>query len=160
MPIGSFCEPDSDPGARLSRMSKAFLPEDTGAASAPLVPPRAARTVAITPAGHRRLHEERRTADPARAAALDRILATVEVVTPRLIDGAAGFGCTITVEDEAGARRTYTLVGPDEVDAPAGHITAESPVGRALLGRREGDVVELPPRRQEVTVVAVGLAEA
>src|SRR5689334_457544 len=125
-------------------MSKAFLPEDTGAAAAPLVPPRPARVVPITPAGRRRLEDERAEllaaggdAAAARVAALDRILATVEVVTPqRQPGGGAGFGCAVEIEDERGVRKTYVLVGPDEVDAAAGRITAESPVGRALLGRR------------------------
>jgi transcription elongation factor GreB len=55
------------------------------------------------------------------------------------------FGAWVTVEDEQGERQRYQLVGPDEFDAAAGRISVDSPVGRALMGRRLGD--EVPVRR-------------
>jgi transcription elongation factor GreB len=72
-------------------------------------------------------------------------------------DGRAFFGAWVTVEDEEGAERTYRLVGPDEFDVARGHISVEAPLGRALLGRREGDKarVERPAGRASLTVVAV-----
>lgn len=144
-------------------MSKAFLPEDTGAEEEILLPPRPSEPLPITPAGHARLTSERARLVPGdegsrtRSAMLDRILATVRVVTPALLEGGAGFGCEVTVEDEAGVERTYTLVGPDEVDPQHGRISAESPLGRRLLGRREGEVVEIERagRTDELTIVAV-----
>lgn len=130
-------------------MSKAFVREDTAVPDEPLLPARPAEPQPITPDGHARLRAERAALAPGdeatrtRALLLDRILATVEVIPPARLDGGAGFGCSITVEDERGARKTYVLVGPDEVDAAAGRITAESPIGRKLLRAREGDVVEI-----------------
>jgi transcription elongation factor GreB len=61
------------------------------------------------------------------------------------------------VEDEEGKRRSYRLVGPDEFEAGAGLISVEAPLGRALLGRREGDevVVMRPAGRLLVTVMKV-----
>src|SRR6056297_4366834 len=41
------------------------------------------------------------------------------------------FGCTVDVEDEDGKKKTYQLVGEDEVDAKQGQISMKSPVGRA-----------------------------
>src|SRR5574340_1190677 len=50
-------------------------------------------------------------------------------------DGRAFFGAWVTVEQEDGAERTYRLVGPDELDVAAGHISVEAPLGRAQIGR-------------------------
>jgi transcription elongation factor GreB len=146
-------------------MSKAFMPEDTGAEEGPLLPARPAEPQPITPAGHRRLMDERASIVPGdeatrtRALILDRILASVHVVEPALLDGGAGFGCEVTVEGDDGAERTYTLVGPDEVDPKAGRISSASPLGRGLLGRREGETIELERggRVDELTIVAVAV---
>ena len=71
--------------------------------------------------------------------------------------GRAFFGAWVTVEGEDGEERTYRLVGPDEPDVPAGLISVESPLGRALLGKREGDTVVLarPAGRTELTIVEI-----
>ncbi|HSN89718.1 MAG TPA: transcription elongation factor GreB [Anaeromyxobacteraceae bacterium] len=71
--------------------------------------------------------------------------------------GRAYFGAWVTVEREDGAERTYRLVGPDELDVARGLISVEAPLGRALLGRREGDtvVVQRPAGPAELTVVEV-----
>jgi transcription elongation factor GreB len=69
------------------------------------------------------------------------------------------FGATVTVEDEHGARTTYQIVGGDELDASLGpgRISYEAPLGRALLGKREGDpvVVRRPAGDVELTIVKV-----
>src|SRR5512133_2949583 len=80
------------------------------------------------------------------------------VVAPRPHPGGrAFFGAWVTVEGEDGAERTYRLVGPDEFDVARGLLSVEAPLGRALLGRREGDVVVVhrPAGAVDVTVVAV-----
>lgn len=53
------------------------------------------------------------------------------------------FGAWVSLEDEEGGHQRYQLVGPDEFDASAGRISVDSPVGRALLGRRLGDEVHV-----------------
>ncbi len=76
-------------------------------------------------------------------------------------DGRAFFGAWVTVEQEDGSERTYRLVGPDEFDVARGLISVDAPLGRALLGRREGDVavVTRPVGSAELTVVAVSWTE-
>jgi transcription elongation GreA/GreB family factor len=144
-------------------VSKAFMPDDAAVPEAPLVPARPSRVLPITPAGHARLVAERAALGAAspRAAALDRVLASVEVVAPALLDGGAGFGCQVTVEDEHGAKKVYALVGPDEVDAAHGQISADSPIGRAILRGVPGDVVHVPRggRQRELTIVGVRVAD-
>jgi transcription elongation factor GreB len=71
--------------------------------------------------------------------------------------GRAFFGAWVTIEDEDGEERTYRLVGADEFDVAAGLLSVDAPLGRALLGKGEGDVVTVqkPGGAAEVTVVAV-----
>jgi transcription elongation factor GreA len=69
------------------------------------------------------------------------------------------FGSTVTLEDmETGDQKTYTLLGPDEADHTKGTISIESPVGRAMLGKQEGDEisVQIPRGRVDYEIVSVG----
>jgi transcription elongation factor GreB len=54
------------------------------------------------------------------------------------------FGATVTYANESGQERTVTIVGIDEAEPLEGRISWVSPVARALLKSREGDVVSLP----------------
>ena len=51
------------------------------------------------------------------------------------------FGATVTVADEDGKEKTYQIVGEDEVDATNGKISMQSPLGKAILERKVGDIV-------------------
>jgi transcription elongation factor GreA len=57
-------------------------------------------------------------------------------------------------DEETGREATWTLVGPTEADLSAGRLSAESPVAKALIGRRAGDEFEVQTprgvRRQRV----------
>lgn len=55
------------------------------------------------------------------------------------------FGAWVRLENEEGDEVVYRVVGPDESDAVRGFISIDSPMGKALLGRCEGD--EFPVRR-------------
>ena len=84
------------------------------------------------------------------------------VVDPRPHpSGRAYFGAWVTVEQDDGEERRYRLVGPDEFDVDAGRISVDAPLGRALLGKRVGDVavVQRPAGRVEVTVVEISWEE-
>lgn len=58
--------------------------------------------------------------------------------------GAIYFGAWIVVEDDDGNSMRYRIVGPDETDAKTGLISIDSPLARAALRKRAGDVVEAP----------------
>lgn len=51
-------------------------------------------------------------------------------------------GCHVTVQEEGFDPETYYLVGAKEADPPNGKISNESPIGKALMDHRVGDVVE------------------
>jgi len=92
---------------------------------------------------------------------LSTLLDDLTVVEPRPHpSGRAYFGAWVTVEADDGEERVYRLVGPDETDAAAGAISVDAPLGRALLGRAEGDVarVQRPAGAVEVTVLQVAWA--
>jgi len=50
-------------------------------------------------------------------------------------------GARVTVQEEDFPEETYYLVGAKEADPRNGKISNDSPIGRALMGKREGDVV-------------------
>ncbi|SHL37260.1 Transcription elongation factor, GreA/GreB family [Roseovarius marisflavi] len=54
------------------------------------------------------------------------------------------FGATVTVADEEGRQASYTIVGEDESDPEKRLISAFSPLARALIEARVGDIVEWP----------------
>jgi transcription elongation factor GreB len=72
------------------------------------------------------------------------------------------FGATVTYVEEAGDERTVTILGIDEADSLKGEVTWISPIARALLKAREGDVVKLvtPVGAQEIEVLRVQYPKA
>jgi transcription elongation factor GreB len=104
--------------------------------------------------GKRRLREIDR-----RIRFLQQRLDTCTVVVPADQKDVARiyFGATVTVQDEEGNRTTYQLVGPDEIDATGGRISVDSPVGRALIGKRlEEEVSVVRPRGETLwTIVEI-----
>lgn len=68
------------------------------------------------------------------------------------------FGAWVRLENEDGDEVIYRVVGPDETDAAKGHISLDSPMGKALLGRREGDEIHVrrPAGEAIFTVLEVG----
>ncbi len=97
----------------------------------------------------------------ARIHRLQKQLESYEVVDPttRPRTDRAFFGATVTVEDEEGNETTYQIVGGDELDDSLGEgrISYEAPLGKALLGKREGDSVRVsrPAGEMELTVIKV-----
>ena len=65
-------------------------------------------------------------------------------VTTLAASGRVVFGATLDLEDQdSGVRVTYQLVGDDEADIKSGLLSFSSPIARALIGKSEGDVVDV-----------------
>ncbi len=63
---------------------------------------------------------------------------------PGEVDGRVIFGCKVVLEDlETGVVSSYRLVGPYEADVTEGTISVTSPIGKALIGRGEGDEIKV-----------------
>jgi transcription elongation factor GreA len=75
---------------------------------------------------------------------LEAILSRAEVIDPAKLSGAIKFGATVTLSDEeTGDERTYQIVGEAEANLEAGLLNIRSPLARALIGKEEGDSVEV-----------------
>lgn len=70
-----------------------------------------------------------------------RLASAVVVAGERAELDQVRFGARVTVVDEDGVERSYVIVGPDESNPEAGYLSFQSPVGRALMKKRVGDVV-------------------
>lgn len=72
------------------------------------------------------------------------------------------FGATVRYASGQGAERSVTIVGIDEADSSAGRVSWVSPIARALLKAREGDMVELktPAGIETIEVVAIAYPDA
>ncbi|HEY2373872.1 MAG TPA: transcription elongation factor GreA [Gaiellaceae bacterium] len=78
----------------------------------------------------------------ARIAQLDQRLAETEIAVADHDNGVIDLGERVRLRNlDTGRRIEYQVVGTLEADLPSGRISAVSPLGRALLGRRRGDVV-------------------
>jgi transcription elongation factor GreB len=90
---------------------------------------------------------------------LTKRLEIAEVADPSLHHGRdqVFFGATVTYVDEQGQERTVTIMGIDEADSLQGQVSWVSPIARALLKSREGDVLNLmtPQGSQEIEVLRV-----
>lgn len=108
--------------------------------------------------GKKRLREIDR-----RVRYLQKLLGDATVVDPvkRQEGDKAFFGCWVTIEDEDGEQASYQLVGPDEFDPKARRVSIDSPLGRALLGKRVDDevLVRRPKGEMEVVIVRVDATE-
>lgn len=89
--------------------------------------------------GKKRLREIDR-----RLAFLTRRIDDAEIVDPlKIKSDKVQFGATVTIADEDGKKKTYTIVGIDEVDTTRSWISWISPIGRALLGKKVGDYINV-----------------
>ena len=81
----------------------------------------------------------------ARIEELEKILKNAEVVVEEDVDvNAINIGCTVRLKDiEFDEEMTYKIVGYTEADVLGNKISNESPVGKALLGRKTGEIVEV-----------------
>jgi transcription elongation factor GreB len=103
--------------------------------------------------GKRRLREIDR-----RMHFLTRRLEKAVIVEPRKDSaGKIFFGATVEIEDEDCVKATYQIVGEDEIDLDLGRISWRSPLGRALLGKKEDDTIVFrkPSGEIELTILAV-----
>lgn len=92
---------------------------------------------------------------------LTKRIESLEVVDPvkqgDIANGRVLFGATVTVEDDEGEEKIYSIVGIDEYDGGKGKVSWVSPIGKALLGRSEGDLVSFvtPGGVSELEIVKV-----
>lgn len=95
-----------------------------------------------------------------RIAEIESKLATAQIIdvaqAGAQANGRVIFGATLDLADEdSGDEFTYQIVGEDEADIKSGRLSFASPIARALIGKTEGDVVEVtvPAGRRTLEIV-------
>jgi transcription elongation factor GreA len=90
---------------------------------------------------------------------LEGLISRADVIEPSKMSGSTiRFGATVDLIDEdTEAKRTYQIVGESEADINAGRLNLRSPLARALIGKEEGDSVEVaaPGGARSYEVVSV-----
>ncbi len=75
---------------------------------------------------------------------LEGALGLAEVIDPKTLSGPIKFGATVTVVDEdTDEEKTWQIVGEHEASVEKGLLNIKSPIARALIGKEEGDSVEV-----------------
>jgi len=93
--------------------------------------------------------KERQSLCEGRIKYLESMVASAEVIDVLKLrqDGRVVFGTTVLLENEEGTERRWRIIGETEADTKKGSVSYKSPLGRALIGREEGD---------EVTIITPG----
>lgn len=89
--------------------------------------------------------KEQQSLNEGRIQELESLLALADVIDVSKITGSTvKFGATVKMVDEdTDEEKTYQIVGDSEADASAGRISISSPIARALIGKEEGDSIEV-----------------
>ena len=75
---------------------------------------------------------------------LEGVIGLADVIDPKKMSGAIKFGATVTLVDEdTDEEKTWQIVGEHEADIEKGLLNVKSPIARALIGKDEGDSVEV-----------------
>jgi transcription elongation factor GreA len=75
---------------------------------------------------------------------LESVISLADIIDPTKLSGAIKFGATVTVVDEdTDEEKKWQIVGEYEADIEKGLLNVKSPIARALIGKEEGDSVEV-----------------
>src|SRR5207245_349804 len=93
----------------------------------------------------------------ARVKELEAIVKNHVLIEARPANGVVGMGSTVRFSEDGGDEETYRIVGPAEADPKAGRVSYESALGKALIGHRVGDEVEIRTPGGAYTVRITGI---
>jgi transcription elongation factor GreA len=92
-----------------------------------------------------------------RISELEYILANAEVIKVTKGDTKVRIGSTVLLRGATGKEKKFQIVGTVEADPLEGKISDESPIGQALLGKKEGDDVEIKTPAETTTYKIVDI---
>lgn len=78
-----------------------------------------------------------------RIAELEAIIRNVQIIKKNKKNGIVQIGSALKLKMENGKEITYTIVGSSEAKPLEGKISNESPLGKAFLGKKEGEIVDV-----------------
>jgi len=93
----------------------------------------------------------------ARINELEAIIKYHVIIEARTEKGIVGMGSTVRFAEDGADEEKYRIVGPAEADPKAGRVSYESALGKALIGHRVGDEVDIntPGGRYSVTIKGI-----
>lgn len=94
----------------------------------------------------------------ARISEIEHILANVQVIIAPKSDSKVVLGSTVKLKSSDGKTKEFQVVGTVEADPLNGKISDESPIGQALLGKKEGDAVEIKTPAETAMYKIVSIA--
>lgn len=94
----------------------------------------------------------------ARIAELEHILQNVEIIQKPKSNGHVRLGSTVKLKSQDGKAQQFQVVGTVEADPLNGKISDESPIGRVLLGKKEGDTAEIKTPNDTVVYKVVNIS--
>ena len=90
---------------------------------------------------------------------LEGIIGLADVIDPASLSGTIKFGATVTLVDEdTDEEKTWQIVGEHEANVEAGLLNIKSPIARALIGKDEGDSVEVRTPGGEKSYEVLGIS--
>src|SRR5207302_6695716 len=93
----------------------------------------------------------------ARINELEAIIKNHVIIEARTEKGIVGMGSTVRFTEDGADEEKYRIVGPAEADPKAGRVSYESALGKALIGHRVGDEVEIRTPGGAYTVRITGI---
>jgi len=75
---------------------------------------------------------------------LESILGRADIIDPASLSGTIKFGATVTlIDEETDEEKIYQVVGEPEANIESGKLNMRSPLARSLIGKEEGDSIEV-----------------
>lgn len=94
----------------------------------------------------------------ARISEIEYILANVRVITAPKGDSKVVLGSTVKLQAESGKKKEFQVVGTVEADPLSGKISDESPIGMALMGKKQGEEIEIKLPAETITYKIVDIS--
>jgi transcription elongation factor GreA len=94
----------------------------------------------------------------ARIEEIEHILQNAEIISTPKDDNKVRLGSTVKLKSEGGKSKEFQVVGTVEADPLNGKISDESPIGQALMGKKEGEAVEIKTPAETLSYKIVDIA--
>lgn len=83
---------------------------------------------------------------------LEMILSSARLIDENRVMDTVDVGARVQIQEDGAPPENYTIVGPAEADPSNGFVSNESPLGKALMGHKAGDVITVKAPNGEFTV--------